>query len=88
MLAASCTGNQPLDRHPGPVDIPLGADNKQLWWIPIGTGAEQSLLETTVYRPSGPGPFPLVTINHGKPRPGSTDRKQCTLATALRLIGL
>jgi hypothetical protein len=73
MLAASCTGNQPLDRHPGPVDIPLGADNKQLWWIPIGTGAEQSLLETTVYRPSGPGPFPLVTINHGKPRPGSTD---------------
>jgi dienelactone hydrolase len=73
MLAASCTGNQPLDRHPGPVDIPLGPDNKQLWWIPLGTGAEQSLLETTVYRPSGPGPFPLVTINHGKPRPGSTD---------------
>ena len=25
------------------------------------------LLETTVYRPRGPGPFPLVTINHGKP---------------------
>jgi len=73
MLAASCTSNQPLDRHPGPVDMPLGPDNKQLWWIPIETGAEQSLLETTVYRPSGPGPFPLVTINHGKPRPGSTD---------------
>jgi dienelactone hydrolase len=73
MLAASCTGNQPLDRHPGPVDVPLGPDNKQLWWIPIETGAEQSVLETTVYRPSGPGPFPLVTINHGKPRPGTTD---------------
>jgi predicted acyl esterase len=73
MLATSCTGDQPWDRHPGPVDMPLGPDNKQLWWIPIETGAEQSLLETTVYRPSGPGPFPLVTINHGKPRPGSTD---------------
>ena len=23
-------------------------------------------LETTVYRPEGPGPFPLVVINHGK----------------------
>jgi len=72
-VLAACTDHQALDRHPGPVDIPLGADNKQIWWVPIETEAEQSLLETTVYRPSGPGPFPLVTINHGKPRPGSTD---------------
>ena len=72
-VLAACTDHQALDRHPGPVDIPLGADNKQIWWVPIETEAEQSLLETTVYRPSGPGPFPLVTINHGKPRPGVTD---------------
>ena len=73
MLAASCAGDQSRDRHAGPADVPLGPDNKQLWWVPIDTGAEQYLLETTVYRPSGPGPFPLVTINHGKPRPGTTD---------------
>ncbi len=73
MLASSCAGDQVSDRYPGPVDIPLGPDNKQLWWVPIDAGAGQSLLETVVYRLSGPGPFPLVTINHGKPRPGNTD---------------
>ena len=72
-LAASCTGNEAWDRHAGPAEAPLGPDNKQLWWVPIDSGGEQVLLETTVYRPSGPGPFPLVTINHGKPRPGATD---------------
>jgi len=72
-LTASCIDNQGWDRHAGPAQASLGPDNKQLWWVPIGAGAEQSLLETTVYRPSGPGPFPLVTINHGKPRPGTTD---------------
>jgi dienelactone hydrolase len=72
-LAASCAQNQAWDRHPGPAEAPLGPDNQQLWWVPIDTGAERSLLETTVYRPAGPGPFPLVTINHGKPRPSSTD---------------
>jgi len=73
MLAPSCAGNQGWDRHPGPAEVPLGPDNKQLWWVPIDAGSEESLLETTVYRPSGPGPFPLVTINHGKPRPDGTD---------------
>jgi dienelactone hydrolase len=73
MLAPSCAGNQGRDRHPGPAEVPLGPDNKQLWWVPIDAGSEESLLETTVYRPSGPGPFPLVTINHGKPRPDGTD---------------
>jgi len=68
MLAPSCAGNQGWDRHPGPAEVPLGPDNKQLWWVPIDAGSEESLLEPTVYRPSGPGPFPLVTINHGKPR--------------------
>jgi len=72
-VLTACTGKEALDRHPGPVDTPLGADNKQLWWIPIETGGGQLLLETAVYQPLGPGPFPLVTINHGKPRLGSTD---------------
>jgi hypothetical protein len=53
--------------------MPPGPGNRQLWSVPVGTGAEQSLLETMVYRPPGAGPFPLVTINHGKPRPGDSD---------------
>ena len=43
------------------------------WWVPIMTpaiGSRVFLLETVVYRPTGDGPFPLVTINHGKPRGG------------------
>jgi predicted acyl esterase len=73
ILATSCANDQTRDRRAGSVNVPLGPDNKQLWWVPIDTGIGQSLLETIVYRPSGPGPFPLVTINHGKPRPGGAD---------------
>jgi dienelactone hydrolase len=56
----------------GPAGPPQALDNWQPWWVPItvpATGSHVFLLETVVYRPSGPGPFPLVTINHGKPRP-------------------
>ncbi|WP_229722423.1 dienelactone hydrolase family protein [Xylophilus rhododendri] len=31
-----------------------------------GSGLFNIELETTVYRPEGPGPFPIVVINHGK----------------------
>src|SRR5262249_48947536 len=44
--------------------------HEELWWVPVaasGLPTKTYLLETTVYRPRGPGPFPLVTINHGKP---------------------
>jgi dienelactone hydrolase len=33
--------------------------------IPLGSGSNIQL-ETTVYRPKGSGPFPLVVMNHGK----------------------
>jgi len=73
LLAAAGAASDSLDRRAGPVDVPLAADNKQLWWVPVtapDTGSDALLLETQVYRPSGPGPFPLVTINHGRPRSG------------------
>ncbi len=39
-------------------------------------------LETTVYKPDGDGPFPLVVINHGKAYGDSRfqSRYQCYLA--------
>ncbi|WP_408734486.1 dienelactone hydrolase family protein [Paraburkholderia bannensis] len=39
--------------------------NAQIIQIPV-PGESDVTLETTVYRPDGPGPFPMVIFNHGK----------------------
>ena len=39
--------------------------NEQIILIPAGPDKRASL-QTTVFRPNGPGPFPLLVINHGK----------------------
>jgi len=39
--------------------------NEHIVLIPAGQ-KHQSRLETTVFQPNGPGPFPLIIINHGK----------------------
>jgi dienelactone hydrolase len=38
--------------------------NEQVIMLPIGDGG--TTLETTIFKPKGDGPFPLVVINHGK----------------------
>ncbi len=57
-----------------PVDFRL---NEQIVQVPAGT-THQARLQTTVFRPNGPGPFPLLIINHGKeagePRRQARDR--------------
>lgn len=49
--------------------------NEQVVMVP---GANGHILETTIFRPPGAGPFPLVLMNHGKqpgdPRMQSRDR--------------
>ena len=45
-----------------PVDFRL---NEHIIMIPAGP-ARTASLQTTVFRPNGPGPFPLLIINHGK----------------------
>jgi len=58
-----------VHRVAGPIAAPSGPYGEQAWWIPVRTtGSREVLLEARVYRPSGSGPFPLVTINHGVPR--------------------
>jgi dienelactone hydrolase len=39
--------------------------NEHIVLIPAGKN-HQARLETTVFQPNGPGPFPLIVINHGK----------------------
>ena len=57
-----------------PVDFRL---NEQILMLPAGVDFS-ARLQTTVYRPNGPGPFPLLIINHGKeagePRHQARDR--------------
>lgn len=52
--------------------------NEQIIMVPVQSGYENVQLETTVFMPSGPGPFPLVVMNHGKalgnPQSQSRDR--------------
>lgn len=45
--------------------------NEQLVMVPKKSGLFSVELETTVYKPDGSGPFPVVLINHGK-APGDT----------------
>jgi dienelactone hydrolase len=39
--------------------------NEHIVLVPAGR-THQARLETTVFQPNGPGPFPLIIINHGK----------------------
>ncbi len=54
--AAACAGEHRLDR----------TLNEEVIFVKTGAGAFQHTLETTIFRPEGSGPFPLVVINHGK----------------------
>jgi hypothetical protein len=40
--------------------------NEQIAMLRIGSGWGSTELETTLFKPNGDGPFPLVVINHGK----------------------
>ncbi|WP_229483710.1 dienelactone hydrolase family protein [Massilia horti] len=39
--------------------------NEHIELVPAGRN-HQAMLETTVFQPNGPGPFPLLILNHGK----------------------
>ncbi|TKC89428.1 hypothetical protein FAZ69_10840 [Trinickia terrae] len=44
----------------------VGADlNEQILRIPVDASGSVTL-ETTIFKPDGPGPFPMVVFNHGK----------------------
>ncbi len=48
-------------------EVTLSASlNERIVMIMSGSGAAASALETTIFKPPGSGPFPLVIMNHGK----------------------
>ena len=53
----------PIVSIPGPVDKEGAQAHRQLWRVP--STDPDVLMFTTVFRPSGSGPFPLVVMNHG-----------------------
>jgi dienelactone hydrolase len=52
--------------------------NEQVVMVPAISGGQRVQLETTVFRPPGAGPFPVLIMNHGKalgnPRSQNRDR--------------
>jgi dienelactone hydrolase len=69
-----------LFAHPSPAKAVVldAALNEQIVMIPAMSGATSVELETTIFKPPGEGPFPLVIMNHGKalgnPRTQNRDR--------------
>jgi dienelactone hydrolase len=63
MLASSVAISGPIISMPGPVDIEGTQSRRQLWLVP--STDPSVLMRTTVFRPPGEGPFPLVVMNHG-----------------------
>ncbi|NEX63770.1 dienelactone hydrolase family protein [Noviherbaspirillum galbum] len=63
---------------PAPAVTLDAALNEQVVMIPVVSGGESVDLETTIFKPPGEGPFPLVIMNHGKalgnPRAQGRDR--------------
>ncbi len=62
LFTLSC-GLLPVPAHAVRLDAAL---NEQVVQIPVGSGEQSAQLETTVFKPPGDGPFPLVLMNHGK----------------------
>ena len=56
----------PVISMPGPTDMEASQQGRALWLLPSADPAVPML--TTVFRPAGDGPFPMVVMNHGTTR--------------------
>jgi dienelactone hydrolase len=63
LLLSSIAAAGPIVSIPGPVDREGTPAGRQLWRVP--STDPDVLMFTTVFRPAGTGPFPLVVMNHG-----------------------
>ena len=63
VLVGFCADSARAQLAAGPQGPEQGALRQQLWLVP--SWDKSVLMRTTLFRPPGPGPFPLVVINHG-----------------------
>jgi len=59
-----------------------GTFHRQLWLVP--SGEDGVLMRTTVYRPPGAGPFPLLLMNHGTTQ--NAERRRALPAPAFETL--
>ncbi len=50
--------------------------NEQVMMLPVVQNGQSFQFETTIFRPSGDGPFPLLVMNHGKERGNPSSQKR------------
>ena len=58
---------------------------------PVVTGGGESLIDVTVFRPRGGGPFPVVVLSHGSPRSAQDRRtagRQRMVAQSERFVAM
>src|SRR5258708_4920346 len=48
--------------------------NESVLRVPVVSASHRDLIDVTIYRPDGPGPFPLLVLNHGSPRSAEARR--------------
>ncbi|MHB8773082.1 MAG: alpha/beta hydrolase family protein [Syntrophales bacterium] len=63
-IAGWAAGQPPASPGPGNEALYL---NERIVWVPLDVMGGEVRLQTTVYKPDGPGPFPLAVISHGVP---------------------
>ena len=57
--------------HAATVTAPVALDptvNEQVVMLPVTANGQSFQFETTIFKPPGTGPFPLLVMNHGKDR--------------------
>jgi dienelactone hydrolase len=65
-MAQAVGYSAPLNTSPNPYVALSPSLNEEVVMVPATLGDEQVYLQTTIFKPPGTGPFPIVVMNHGK----------------------
>lgn len=69
--------------------LPITAVNEEVGTLPIEPapgGGSRLQMQYTLYKPDGPGPFPLVVVNHGQGRNPRTQPRDRPIVLAFQMV--